>query len=161
MRYLIAVIFIIFFMHLANAQNAADIRMTGINNDTLSLSELKGSLVLIEFWASWNNFSRENHFKLLSIYNRYKYSNFTNAKSFEIFSISLDSKKSDWENACQQDNINWKYNVCDFNYWNTQAVNDYNINRLPYYILIDEEGRIIKTMKKIDELEQLLNKYIK
>jgi len=150
-----------FYVYGQSDKQLPDIRMTGLNNDTLSLSELQGNIVLIEFWASWNKYSRDNHYKLNNIYNRYHNSNFINAKSFEIYSISLDVKMKDWESACQQDGLSWNYNVCDFQSWHTQAVYDYNIISIPTYILINSNGEIIRTLKKIDELEGILQSLMK
>src|SRR5690606_4049273 len=64
---------------------ASEISMKGPDGKTsYSLSDLKGKVVLIDFWASWCGPCRRANPHVVEIYHKYK------DKGFTVFSVSLD-----------------------------------------------------------------------
>lgn len=126
-----------------------EIVMQNVNGDTIKLSDLKGKIVLIDFWASWNKKCRLNNKKLLSLYSTY------HKKGFEIYQISLDKSKKAWNEAVEQDSIQW-ISVSDLKFWNSHVVKIYNVYNIPMNYFIDKEGRIIQSNIEISELDNRL-----
>lgn len=119
-------------------QVVPDITLNNVDGKQMKLSELRGKVVLLDFWASWCAPCRAELPNVVANYKKY------NEKGFEVFSVSLDRKKEDWVNAIAKDGLVWKYHVSDLMEWNTPLVQIYKIQGIPYTMLIDREGRLIR-----------------
>ena len=72
------------------------------------MSDLKGKLVLIDFWASWCGPCRKESPNVVEAYNKYRKGKFTNCNGFQVFSVSLDKDKTEWKTAIKLDGLVWK-----------------------------------------------------
>jgi len=136
-----------------------EIKLPTTKGDTLALSSLKGKLVLIDFWATWCSPCVEEQAELAKLYRKYKQSVFTIGKGFEIYGVSLDAKKSNWEDFIVANKINW-IQVSDLKFWRSPVAKTYNIQELPFNILIDGNGIILaKNIHGID-LEKGIARYL-
>ncbi len=135
--------------NLAAGNEAPEIVLPDPNGNMQALSSLRGNYVLIDFWAAWCAPCREANPKLKRIYEKY------NQSGFEIYGISLDRTREQWLQGIEEDDIAW-IQVSDLRFWSSPVINLYNVEGIPYAILIDPDGRIIKKGIKPDELEELL-----
>lgn len=142
-------------------EKAPDITLTMPTGQEVSLTSIKGKLVLVDFWASWCGPCRHENPNLVETYKKYKDACFENGKGFEIFSISLDKKYDAWVETIKNDNLFWPAHVSDLKGWRSLAATNYGITAIPYNFLIDSTGTIIAENLRGDKLENTLKKYKK
>lgn len=141
---------------------APEINMLSVDRSTsYKLSDLRGNLVLVNFWASLVAPCRFENPNLVRAYQKYKSSTFTNGKGFTIYSVSLDTDINNWKNAITKDKLIWPYHVSDLKGYDSQAANDYGVRAIPYNFLIDGEGRVVAVNLRGDELSKALDSYLK
>jgi len=131
-----------------------------VMRDTLGgiqqINDLRGKIVLIDFWAAWCKDCREKNPELVALYQKYK-----ETQKFEIFSVSLDKKSKPWKKAIQKDNLMWKSHVSDLLGFSSPYTDTFKFNAIPTLFLIDENGIIIGKDLSIEKIEQEIEKRIK
>lgn len=118
-------------------EEAPDIALPDANGKIIKLSDLKGQIVLLDFWASWCGPCRGEMPNVVEAYNQY------NSKGFTVYSVSLDSDKNRWLSAIQQDGMVWDAHVSELKKWDSDAAREYFVRGIPATFLIDKDGIII------------------
>ena len=150
---------------------APDINLPGPDGKTRKLSDYKGNIVLLDFWASWCGPCRRENPKVVKTYDKYK------DKGFTVFSVSLDGldertkqrfaasgqvdsqikrSKDRWVAAIQKDNLKWDGHVSDLKKWDSKAAAMYGIRSIPQTYLIDREGKIAAVNPRFNLEEAIL-----
>lgn len=150
---------------------APNISMKSPDGKNYSLSDLKGKVVLLDFWASWCGPCRKANPHVVEVYHKYK------EKGFTVFSVSLDGidsrsksrypseeqfqqgltqSKQNWINAIEKDQLVWPYHVSELTKWDTQAARQYGVSGIPKTFLIDREGKIAAVNPRFTLEEELL-----
>lgn len=133
---------------------APEISLKNMNGKTISLSSLKGNVVLIDFWASWCRPCRAENPNVVRLYNKYKSRNFT------VYSISFDQQKEKWLAAIEQDQLSWPNHVSELTGWKSTPGKIYGITSIPKTFLIDKKGFIIDYDLRGEALEKKLSEIL-
>lgn len=129
---------------------APDFVQAKADGTTMKLSDLRGKVVLVDFWASWCGPCRGENPNVVRLYEKYKDAGFT------VMSVSLDNSKEKWLQAIEKDKLSWPNHVSDLKGWQNEVAKQYKVTGIPFAILIDKEGKIIDKNLRGAQLENTL-----
>jgi thiol-disulfide isomerase/thioredoxin len=140
---------------------APDLTGNSPNGKTYSLSDTRGQLVLLDFWAAWCGPCRRENPVVVNAYHKYKNKNFQEGKGFSVFSVSLDRTQDAWKKAIADDKLEWPYHISDLKGWYSKHAAIYGVRQIPYNLLLDGNGVIIARNLRGPALEATLEKLAK
>lgn len=115
---------------------APDFTMNNVDDQPVKLSDFRGKVMLVDFWASWCGPCRRENPNVLKAYSKY------HDKGFDVLGVSLDKTKESWLGAIEKDGLVWNH-VSDLKGWQNEAAQLYGVSSIPHTVLVDREGKII------------------
>ena len=141
------------FYPVAIGEKFKDIEVVNEEGKTVQLAEYvkPGQYNMVEFWASWCGPCRGEIPHLRHVYEAYG----KGENAFNMISVSIDDKESDWKKALKEENMKW-IQLCDLKGWKGEVINKYKIQGVPFCLILDKEGRIIDHGVRGSELDLVL-----
>jgi len=126
------------------------------NGEIISLKDVlaDNKCVLIDFWASWCSPCIASMPEFKRLYETYK------DQGFEIYAVSVDSKKDAWVRAIKSHELPWVH-VSELKGWNTKAKSDYAVKGVPSTVLINKDGVIVAKNRHGEALEEAIKECLK
>lgn len=134
-----------------------DINSKDLEGNTVKLSDFKGKVIILDFWAYWCHYCHEQNQEEFPILKE-KYKN----EDFVIISYSVDVDHETWKKSSEADGIDW-INISNLRGVKDKVVAQYGVQGYPTSFIIDKEGNLFKIMKGYEkglietELDKLFN----
>jgi thiol-disulfide isomerase/thioredoxin len=140
---------------LLRGEQMPDFALPSLTGDTLRLSDVKGKLIIADFWASWCAPCRkEAKETLLPLYNKW------HEKGLEIVGISIDADEKSWRRAIEKDGSAWLHG-CDFLGDASPVRQSLKFEYIPSLYVLDENKILLARSLHGEELVQFVENYFK
>ncbi|HEY2083013.1 MAG TPA: TlpA disulfide reductase family protein [Verrucomicrobiae bacterium] len=130
-----------------------ELSFVAVDGRKINLADMKGKVVLINFWATWCGPCVAEMPKVKHAYDKY------HADGFEILGISLDESKDDLLRFLKKNEIAWPQ-YFDGKHWNNDISFRFGINSVPTEWLIDKKG-ILREVNTRGDLEQTVGAFLR
>ena len=128
-------------------QPAPDFTLKDLNGQPVSLSQFKGKMVLLDFWASWCSPCIGDLRTLRKIKKK------TAVQPVVFLNISLDATEGDWQKAIAKHQIQGVHVRA-----NGQVTQAYNVSGVPRYYLVDRQGLIVENRLRVSDIDEVVAK---
>ena len=132
---------------------APDFMLPDADGNPVSLSSLRGQVVLIDFWASWCGPCRRENPNVVKTYREF------HDRGFEILGVSFDNGRDAWLGAVAEDSLSWIH-VSDLKGWQNSAGQLYGIISIPHTVLVDTNGIVLAHNLRGEDLRAKLEEIL-
>jgi thiol-disulfide isomerase/thioredoxin len=136
-------------------EEVPDFTFVNVAGDDVKLSELRGTLVYIDIWATWCKPCIEEHPHWDKLKEEYE------GKAVSFLTISIDDNKESWIKMVEDKNMEGLQWLAE-NAWRSEITRHFMVYSIPRFFLLDKEGRIIdpSAERPSGNIKAILDKYL-
>ena len=127
-------------------QPAPDFALHDLDGQPVSLSQFKGKVVLLDFWASWCGPC------IADLPNLRKIKGKMAAQPVVFLNVSLDANEAAWKQAIA------KHAIKGVHVRSNQVAQAYNVSGIPRYYLVDPQGLIVEDNLWVSDVDEVVAK---
>ena len=121
--------------------------------EKVNLSDFKGKVLVVDFWASWCGPCRKEIPTMKEFYKKYS------KKDVEFLSISIDQKRDAWLKAKADEQMPWPQAWVQDG--GIKVMETYQFSGIPYIIVLDKEGKIFRKHVRGEEIRKAVDEALK
>ena len=126
-----------------------ELKVTAVDGSQIDLENLRGKVVLLDFWATWCGPCLKEFPNILATYNKY------HGKGFEIIGISLDHDKESLVRFIKARGVNWPQYFDE-----TKEVSQrFGIDAIPTMWLLNKQGLVVNINAQ-EDLQGSVEKFL-
>ncbi|MEO0416117.1 MAG: TlpA disulfide reductase family protein [Verrucomicrobiota bacterium] len=141
-------------LFLPSAGDTMEISFTSTEGKDIDLAEMKGKVILVDFWATWCGPCVQEMPNIIAAYDKHK------ADGFEVIGISLDDSKDKLDAFVSENGMTWPQ-YFDGKGWQNELVQRFGITGIPATFLIGKDGKVVASNLRGAELEAAIEKALK
>jgi thiol-disulfide isomerase/thioredoxin len=135
-------------------RRAPDFKAQTIQGDSVALSDFRGKIVLLDFWATWCGPCLPYIPNLRELHEKY------DSQQFQLIGIAFNQEQSEVRQMMDDKNMRWPQVVLTDRF-RSDIANRYNINSIPQLYILDEEGKIIAKNVPRNQLVEVVGEILK